>query len=250
MSKLEPNLHNRNTTGVAVTADNPIRRQEDDVLGRAIVARSFARQVLSLDAREGIVVGVLGAWGYGKTSFINLARDEFDRAGVPVLDFNPWMFSGAEQLVESFFVELAAQLKMRPGLAEVGKGLEDYGEAFSGMGWLPLVGPWIERGRGATKILGKILQHRKEGVSGRRAKLEKAVTDLSKPIVIVLDDIDRLSTSEIRDVFKLVRLTANFPNIIYIVAFDRNRVKEALASRGCQVVNIWKKSLKSQSICR
>ena len=81
--KLEPNLHNRNTTGVAVTADNPIRRQEDDVLGRAIVARSFARQVLSLDAREGIVVGVLGAWGYGKTSFINLARDEFDRAGVP-----------------------------------------------------------------------------------------------------------------------------------------------------------------------
>jgi hypothetical protein len=63
------------------------------------------------------------------------------------------MFSGAQQLVESFFVELSAQLKIRPDLAQVGRDLEDYGETFSGMVWLPLIGPWIERGRGATKIL-------------------------------------------------------------------------------------------------
>jgi hypothetical protein len=138
----------------------------------------------------------------------------------------------AEQLVESFFVEVAAQLRIRPGLAEVGKDLEEYGEMFSGMAWLPLVGPWIDRGRGATKILGKILQRRKEGVGGRRAKLQKALAALDKPIVVVLDDIDRLSTSEIRDVFKLVRLTASFPNIIYIVAFDRARVETALSEQG------------------
>ena len=48
----------------------------------------------------------------------------------------------------------------------------------------------------------------------------------------MLDDIDRLSTSEIRDVFKLVRLTASFSNVIYIVAFDRARVEEALAEQG------------------
>jgi predicted KAP-like P-loop ATPase len=217
---------------VMVTGDNPIRRQEDDALGRAVVARSFAQQILSLDATEGVVVGVLGAWGSGKTSFVNLARNEFEQAGVPILDFNPWMFSGAEQLVESFFVELAAQLKIHSGLAEVGKDLEDYGESFSGMAWLPLVGPWIERGRGAAKILSKILQRRKEGVGARRAKLEKALVKLEKPILVVLDDIDRLSSSEIRDVFKLVRLTASFPKIIYIVAFDRVRVEEALAEQG------------------
>ena len=27
-------------------------------------------------------------------------------AGVPVIDFNPWMFSGAEQLVDRFFIEV------------------------------------------------------------------------------------------------------------------------------------------------
>ena len=212
-------------------ADNPIRKPEDDVIGRAKVARSFAEQILLLDVTEGLVVGVLGAWGSGKTSFVNLARSHLEDIDIQVLDFNPWMFSGAKQLVESFFVELSAQMKLRPGLAEIGKGLEEYGEAVSGLSWLPLVGPWFERSRVATKALVKILQRRKEGVDGRRDKVKKALAALDKPIVVVLDDIDRLTTSEIRDMFKLVRLTANFSNIIYIVAFDRIRVEQALAEQ-------------------
>ncbi len=151
---------------------------------------------------------------------------------MPIIDFNPWMFSGAQQLVEIFFIELAAQLKIRPGLAEVAKDLENYGSMFSGMVWLPFIGPWIERGRGLTKILNKYLKHRKKGVGEHRAMLEKALADLNKPIIIILDDIDRLSTPEIRDVFKLVRLTANFPNIIYILAFDRGRIEIALSENG------------------
>ncbi|MGO9956937.1 MAG: P-loop NTPase fold protein [Solirubrobacteraceae bacterium] len=212
-------------------ADNPIRRPEDDALGRAKIAESFADQVLALDASEGAVVGVLAAWGHGKTSFVNLARLRIAEAGVLVLDFNPWMFSGAEQLVESFFVELSSQLKLKPELGKVAQCLEDYGESFSGLGWLPVVGPWIERGRGSAGVLAKLLQRRKEGITERRAKLAARLTELKQPIVVVVDDIDRLSTSEIRDVFKLVRLTASLPNIIYIVAFDRARVEDALAEQ-------------------
>lgn len=217
---------------IPVRGDNPIRKADDDVLGRAKFAQSFAEQVLSLDVTEGVVVGVLGPWGTGKTSLVNLARPHLERGAAAVLDFNPWMFSGAEQLVEAFFVEIAAQLKVQPALVEVGKDLENYGETFSGLGWVPLVGPWIEGGGAATKILAKILQRRKEGIRGRREKVEKALTALDKPLVVVLDDIDRLTTSEIRDIFKLVRLTANFPSVIYVVAFDRVRVEEALAEHG------------------
>ncbi len=161
-----------------------------------------------------------------------MAADEFDTADSPVLKFNPWMFSGAEQLVESFFVEVAAQLKLRPGLAEIGEDLADYGEAFAGLGWLPVVGPWIERGRGAAKVLGKYLRRRREGTQGRREKLNKELARLEHPIIVILDDIDRLSTDEIRDVFKLVRLTASFPSIIYVLAFDRERVEQALTEEG------------------
>lgn len=217
---------------VRVSADNPITKPEDDALGRFKPASSFARQVLALDSSEGVVVGVLGAWGSGKTSFVNLAQGILKESGVTVLEYNPWMFSGADQLVQSFFIELSAQLKLRPGMAEIGELVEDYGESFSGLGWLPLVGPWIERGRVVTDIFAKTLQRKKEGVKASQSRVREALEKLNEPIVVILDDIDRLSTPEIRDVFKLVRLTANFPNIIYLLAFDRYRVEQALGEQG------------------
>lgn len=215
-----------------VHGDNPVKEVADDLLGRAQSAQAFGRQVLDQDASEGVVVGILGPWGSGKTSFFNLARPVFESADVPILEFNPWMFSGAQQLVESFFTELGAQLRLHPGLATLGDELADYGEMFSGFGWLPVVGSWFERVRLLIKIVGEVSKHRKEGIGARRNKIEKALSKLPKPIVIFLDDIDRLPTAEVRDIFKLVRLTASFPNLIYVLAFDRLRVEQALIDQG------------------
>ena len=213
---------------IGIRADNPIAAESEDTLGRSELASSFADQIFTLDASQGMVVGVLGPWGSGKTSFVNLCRLHLSRAGVTVLDFNPWMFSGADQLVQTFFVELSAQLKLHPALAAVGERLQDYGETFSGLGWLPVVGPWMERVRGAMKILGALLQRRRQGINEGQAKVRRVLLKLTKPIVVVVDDIDRLTTPEIRDIFKLVRLTASFPNVIYLLAFDRARVEQAL----------------------
>jgi KAP family P-loop domain len=217
---------------MAVPNDNPIRHSSEDSLHRSALAVNFSRQVMALDASEGLVVGVLGPWGSGKTSFLNLAREDFESADAKVLDFNPWMFSGTEQLVEAFFTELSAQLRLKAGLRDVAERLADYGEAFDGLGWLPITGSWIERGRGGAKALKKVMERRREGSTGRREKVTAALSDLRNPIVVVLDDIDRLTTDEIRDIFKLVRLTASFPNIIYVVAFDRARVEKALEDEG------------------
>ena len=217
---------------IKITGDNPITFTEEDTIGRTSFAKSFAKQILSLDISKGSVVGVLGAWGSGKTSFINLARNELNHADITILDFNPWMFSGTEQLMQSFFYELSAQLRLRPELSKVGEAIGTYGEIFSGMGWIPFVGPWIERGHKASGVISQIMQGRKEGIGTQRKKIENALNDFNIKIIVVIDDIDRLSTHEIRDVFKLVRLTANFPNIIYVVAFDRYRVENALSEEG------------------
>ena len=78
------------------------------------------------------------------------------------------------------------------------------------------------------ELVGKIFRHRLGGIAGRRKKVEATLRKRNKPIFVVLDDVDRLSVSEIRDVFKLVRLTASFPNLIYIVTCDRFQVEKAL----------------------
>lgn len=228
----QPSTSQVDQTVDRIRADNPITKSEEDALGRVKPASSFARQVLAIDSSEGVVVGVLGPWGSGKTSFVNLSQVFLKESGVTVLEFNPWMFSGADQLVQSFFIELSAQLKLRPDLTEIGQLVGDYGETFSGLGWLPLIGPWIERGRVVTDIIAKTLQRKKEGIKASQSKVREALEKIDKPIIVILDDIDRLSTPEIRDVFKLVRLTANFPNIIYLLAFDRYRVEQALGEQG------------------
>lgn len=224
-------MKNSNNINI-VPSDNPIRDSEGDVLGRADVAKSFARHVLALDVSEGTVVGVLGPWGSGKTSFINLARTEFKQQETHVLDFNPWMFSGAEHLVERFFIELTTKLSTHPDFDNLREALKDYSEILSGIGWFPLVGPWAERISTVMKLSAKLLQSRKDGIDERRDRVTTVLRGLDKPIIVILDDVDRLSSSEIREVFKLVRLTASFPNIIYIVACDRFRVEQALEEQG------------------
>jgi predicted KAP-like P-loop ATPase len=215
-----------------LNTDRPIESSDEDKLERAGSAQVFADGVLELDSSKGLVVGVLGPWGSGKTSYINLARETFKASGAHLVDFNPWMFSGVDRLIEAFFSEVSAELKLLPQLNEAGKELEEYGELLSGFGWVPIIGPWAERARIVIRLVGGGLKKTKGGTNARRKQVERALAKLDKPVVINLDDIDRLTTQEIRQVFQLVRLTANFPNVIYVLAFDRNRVEQALTEEG------------------
>ena len=98
----------------SVRLDNPITSPRHDALGRREAAKSFAQSVLRLDASDGAVVGVFGPWGSGKTSFLNLVKHELEGESVHILEFNPWMFSGTEQLVQRFFIELTSSILSIP----------------------------------------------------------------------------------------------------------------------------------------
>lgn len=210
-----------------MVTDNPIKSSRDDLLGRKAFAATIADEIRAFDASEGFVAGILGPWGSGKTSIINMVVEHLSSdPPIEVIHFNPWMFSGADQLVESFFSEIAAQMRLKKGrLANIADQLDTYGDILSPIRYAPYVGTWFERARGVNKALKKALT---SSVAEQRTDLSKRLLDLNAPFAVVIDDIDRLTTAEIRHIFKLVRLTAHFPNVIYILAFDRHRVEQAL----------------------
>ncbi|MEU3114310.1 P-loop NTPase fold protein [Micromonospora chalcea] len=210
--------------------DNPIKRREEDALDRDPVVVSIAQELRSLDASEGYVVALIGPWGSGKTSLLNLLRLRLqEEPSLPVIDYNPWLFSNTEQLMESFFTELAAQLRVKEGrLGTIASEIEAYGELLTPLAVVPVAGSLIDRVRGAASAVRKFQERRGDSILSRKEKLAAELSKLESPIVVILDDIDRLQPSEIRDIFKLVRLAANFPNVIYILAFDRHVVEEAL----------------------
>ena len=210
-----------------VVADNPIQHPGEDVLGRAEPARSFAKHVLSLDAAKGATVGLFGPWGSGKTSFLNLARSEFEARKVIVLDFNPWLFSNTEHLVGRFFDELSDHLPVNDGKDKLNKTVKKYGAAITGASGLFGI-PFLKEGISALLGAVQSATDQSESVTQLRDQITKALDERKEKIVVILDDVDRLSPSEIQDIFKLVRLTASFPKLIYIVACDRHQIEEAL----------------------
>jgi energy-coupling factor transporter ATP-binding protein EcfA2 len=214
--------------------DNPIQRIDEDRLERRAGAISVAADIRELDATRGYVVGIIGPWGSGKTSLVNMIREQLEaEPAIPIIEFNPWMFSGTHELVESFFREVSAQMRLKePRIAAIAEVVDTYGELLSPASALPFVGAWIDRVRGSAKALKAYQERRKGSITQQRHKLSVALAELTVPVVITIDDIDRLESSEIRDIFKLVRLTANFPNVVYMLAFDRSRVEAALSESG------------------
>src|SRR5215208_3911810 len=93
-----------------LSPDRPIADAADDVLGRTSVARLIAAEISAAPGNSGIVISLMGPWGSGKTSVLNLVDAELGE-NVEVLRFNPWLFSGAQELVARFFAELAVQLR-------------------------------------------------------------------------------------------------------------------------------------------
>ncbi|WP_187588339.1 P-loop NTPase fold protein [Gordonia sp. OPL2] len=217
--------------------DAPITSSGEDDLGRAPVAHDFAESIRDLDASQGLVVGILGPWGHGKSSFINLMREQFEtEPTLTVVDFNPWMFSGSNQLVNFFFTEIGAELNVRnkSRFGMTADWLTQYAGILKPVSqFIPLPGA-AAVGEVAAAALGglSVTTNADRSAKKVREEITKELTSLTQPIVVVIDDIDRLTTIEIREIFKLVRLTASFPNIIYVLAFDRERVEQALTEDG------------------
>ncbi|MET8358090.1 P-loop NTPase fold protein [Micromonospora sp. NPDC005171] len=214
--------------------DDPIGMDAEDLLSRVPVAASLAKQLRAIQAPNGYVVAVMGPWGSGKTSLINLTRRRLEEDPVvPVLEFNPWMFSGAEQLVEIFFREIAGQLRLKEGrLAAISSEIETYGQLLSPFSSVPVAGPWIGRIANAAGAVAKF-SNRRTATEVRDALSDKLAA-LETPLIVMIDDIDRLLPEEVRDVFKLVRLTASFPNVVYVLIFDRPQVERSLDRSGVE----------------
>jgi hypothetical protein len=209
--------------------DNPASSREDDQFNRWPFSKRLADTIATFDAHAGApVFGVFGKWGYGKSSVLNFVMDVLQREypkKIAVYEFNPWLFRDQEMLIRAFFAGLAAKVEQRleSRTANAGQFLAKYGGALSAV-------PFIGSGLGkATEQIGKDLSA--DSLQDQRARLAEIMGDVSQNVVVVIDDLDRLDRDEIMAVLKLVRLSANFPHIIYLLAFDDEMVARAVGEK-------------------
>ncbi len=64
----------------------------------------------------------------------------------------------------------------------------------------------------------------------QKEELSALLRKLQNPVLVVMDDIDRLTADEIRLLFQLVKANADFPNVVYLLLFQRDIVERSLDS--------------------
>lgn len=58
--------------------------------------------------------------------------------------------------------------------------------------------------------------------------IREELMTIDRPVIITIDDVDRLQSKELMMVLKIIRDTADFPNVFYIVAADNLHLRRML----------------------
>lgn len=197
-----------------VLSDNPINKKEDDVFGYYNLALELLNDLKTVDTSEkAFSVGIVGAWGQGKSSFLNLFCEHVENSDDISLTFNPRSSKDVKNIQEDFLKSLCKVLA--PYHSDVDHKLLKYAQA------LELIDEkWIGK---AARLFQKL------DSTEEKESINNAIRQIGKCIFVIIDDFDRLNAEEILEVLKLIDRNADFNNIIYLTAYDKNYICSVLS---------------------
>lgn len=261
--------------------DSPISSKDEDELERKDFAISLANSIRGWKNEESLVIGLFGSWGSGKTSIKNMILESLqeDKENCPqIVPFNPWQWSGENQLSKGFFREIGVALGKTNSGEEIHKraakwkeyaatwrvGSFTTGGAYKIVTFLSLVATvflgstfWegyvseevfftIRNVAGFIFILGLLYgglgtfsekmatmfearaNTKMQSLPELKEELENLFLKLNNPLLVVIDDVDRLTSEEIRHLFQLIKANADFPNLIFFILCQRDIVERSL----------------------
>lgn len=193
-----------------------------DSYKRRAVCKSAYKTLESCFYKEGsFTFSITGIWGSGKTTFINILKEQYSRknSAKSIIIFEPWKSDTSDSIVKGFFAMLRDELSNY--IPNISSTIDQYVELLLD-----------EESGKPLKIIGKSL-HGILNEDKNPYELIKEILERTKhKTVVFIDDIDRLNATEIKEVLRLIRNTANFPYIQFIVAYDKNYVCETLKNNG------------------
>jgi len=188
--------------------DEPIQFLKQDLLGREKFIEDLQKEIKGLPFDNSFVFGLYGSWGEGKISVINLLTNNIMKnKDFLIINFDPWNFKDEQAILSAFYDQVEQSISQRLIFPDSKKTFMKYQNLIS-------------MGLSQTGIKIDFLDT-KESIEDIRQRIELYITQTKKKIIIFIDDIDRLQPNEILLIFKIVRLSANFKNTIFFLAFDQ-----------------------------
>lgn len=238
------------TEASGVRGDRPLDEDGIDLLGFRDMAEQLANALIDRASKDGIVVGIEGEWGSGKSSLLALttrALSQIAKERRPaVLSFRPWLIGNRDALLTSLFDDLARTVDaMRlvegdatgttaTGIKDLSRSLRKYGRRLGALAPLASLAsmagiPWADKLAGALSHAKEFFKEKDERpLADIKKNIDNALARLPRRVIVMIDDVDRLEPTEIAEVLRLVRSVADFQNVVYVLCYDHFIVSQAI----------------------
>lgn len=200
--------------------DAPIKRSDKDLFNMGNLVTRIVNYIAFTDVREGAFsMGIVGEWGDGKTSLMNLVEEKIkaEHGDFLIVHFNPRGSKKADFIQEDFLDSLKQALS--PKHYGVDRKIDKYAEALDVISGVP---PIVAKGLDMLQIRSDKQREIKYG------DLLKAIRDIGHRIVVMVDDLDRLTGEELIEVLKVLDTNGAFPNMVFLTSFDKDYVNTVL----------------------
>ena len=211
--------------------DNVDNNPTDDHI-RQPYADLIVKKAIVTNSKESFAIGVSGDWGSGKTLFLNhietaIKQQKEISNNILLIKFCPWESYDSRQIIVDFFNTLCD--KIAPYYSDIRKPILKYAELLT-MADAP---NWLVS---AFNILDR---NRQLSINQLKSRISNCLKTFDKKVFILIDDIDRLNEQEIYETLKLIRNTADFANIIYIVSYDKKYICEQISEFGIKSSDLY-----------
>jgi predicted KAP-like P-loop ATPase len=210
----------------SVFADTPLMNPQQDRLGYAPFAKHLADSICKMNFPGGFVIAVYGSWGFGKSTLLNFLihylKEKPEDEQPVVIQFNPWLFSGDEDITRRFINQLQTSLNQLK--SSVPKGIKTrITGLIKAISEIPV--PYAQAGKAVVRLFDQ----KQRDTSELKENLEDKLEDQHPRVVVTIDDIDKLATHDIAQLFRLLKAIPTFTNVVYILVFHKETVAKALA---------------------
>lgn len=227
---------------ILISGDRPIHDEEEDCFGRSSFSTAISRALQALPSTESIVMAIEGEWGSGKTSVLNLIQNDLNKSTGEriVIRFESWLLASSDSIVFTFLNQLSANLGNIKSNSEdakqIAQKLQDFSQLLNPFKFIPAAEPWLSmlqsalnQSGGAMKLFSDFQQ---ADIQSLKAEIQDLIQRIGIPVIVIIDDLDRLESSEIKEIFRLVKAVADFKGISYLLSYDSKPVYQALNFEG------------------
>jgi len=191
-------------------------KEEDvdyDLLGRENTIEHLYYVIKNIVPDSKFVISVEGPWGSGKTTIIKNVIKEIrnnDKDIIIIDDFDPWMYKDENLLLSNMLEILLKQLNF----------------GFNDIKIKSLVNNLVNQvlGDKRYKIFSSIFD-KKDQIIEIKEEINEIIQNTDKKIVFFIDNIDRIDKENVIFLFNIVGNILDFENIVYVLSFDNERIK-------------------------